>query len=178
MRKRFASCSAFCFFSSALLLGVGRPLSNLAERLSSASVASGLPFLTGSLLAASLLLVAAGAFFWLVLSVVVVVVESSEDLTASVEVESPAAFQWTSPLALRALQRVIFYRSWYSSLWKKTHVFGWVWGMCCEFCARVSTCRDPRRRLVGEAGLQIRCCQRPIHRSSRPSSWLRWHRRR
>ena len=110
MRKRFASCSAFCFFSSALLLGVGRPLSNLAERLSSASVASGLPFLTGSLLAASLLLVAAGAFFWLVLSVVVVV--SSEDLTAS-EVESPAAFQWTSPLALRALQRVIFYRSWY-----------------------------------------------------------------
>jgi hypothetical protein len=57
--------------------------------------------------------------------------------------------------------------------------FGWVWGIkCCEFCVRASTCRDLRRRLVGEAGLQIRCCQRPMHRSSRPSSWLRWHRRR
>jgi hypothetical protein len=54
-----------------------------------------------------LLLVAAGAFFWLVLSVVVVVVVSSEDLTASEAVESPAAFQWMSPLALRAFQTVI-----------------------------------------------------------------------
>ena len=174
MRKRFASCSAFCFFSSALLLGVGRPLSNLAERLSSASVASGLPFLTGSLLAASLLLVAAGAFFWLVLSVEVVV--SSEDLTAS-EAESPAAFQWTSPLALRALQTVISTGVGIHRCGKR-HMFWLGVGICSEFYARASTCRDLRRRLVGEAGLQIRCCQRPIHRSSRPSSWLRWHRRR